>query len=101
MRCRLVSFQSNEVSGAQNSEFLLLFSRLFSCTPSSVTQGLTILHLSAQPRPYLSLKPHNVSYNRCSRQADNWMSVSPCRDVPDAQVVPGCGDEVLLVGTNG
>jgi hypothetical protein len=35
-RAGLASFQSNDVNGAQNSLFLLLLSKLLSCTPSSL-----------------------------------------------------------------
>ena len=43
-------------------------------------QGLTLVHFSAQPEPFLSLKSTettSVSLKKCSRQAETWTSVSP------------------------
>ena len=43
-------------------------------------QGLTLIHFSAQPETFLSLKPPNMPYNsnnECSIQAEDWASVSP------------------------
>ena len=45
-------------------------------------QGLTLVHFSAQPEPLLSPKLHETTRyfpRKCSRQAEKWTSVSPCR----------------------
>jgi len=45
------------------------------------TQGLTLVHLSAQPKPFLSLntlKSPEMSLKKCSLEAEQWTSVSPC-----------------------
>jgi len=40
-------------------------------------QGLPLLHISAQPEPFLSLKPPNVSQSKRLRRAKKGTSVSP------------------------
>jgi hypothetical protein len=40
--------------------------------------GLTLIHFSAQPEPFLSLNPSKVANKRCVRLAEKWTSVSPC-----------------------
>jgi len=43
-------------------------------------QGLSLVHFSAQPEPFLPLKPlhpPNVSHEKRSRQAEKCTSVSP------------------------
>jgi len=43
-------------------------------------QGLSLVHISPQPKPILSpnlLRPPNVSLNKCSREAEKWTIVSP------------------------
>ena len=57
----------------------------FACTYgedlAKLRQGLTLVHFSAQPEPFLSLKSTeptlNVTLKKCSRQAEKWTSVSP------------------------
>jgi len=44
-------------------------------------QGLSLVHFSAQPEPFLSLKLHETTQcvrKECSRPAEKWTSVSPC-----------------------
>jgi len=49
----------------------------------AVEAGLTLVHFSAQPEPFLSLMStesaqlDNLSYQKCSRQAEKWTNVSP------------------------
>jgi len=49
------------------------------CPPSA--RGLTLVHIFAQPEPFLSLKPaakHPTTWDKkCSRCAEEWTSVSP------------------------
>jgi len=49
--------------------------------PAALGQGLTLVHFSAQPEPFLSLKLYETTQcvrEECSRQAEKWKSVSPC-----------------------
>ena len=51
------------------------------CTRAATSQGLTLVHFSAQPEPFLSLKytnPTRRPSKRFSRQAEKLRSVSPC-----------------------
>jgi hypothetical protein len=40
--------------------------------------GLTLIHFSAQPEPFLSLNPSKVANKKCLRLSEKWTSVSPC-----------------------
>jgi len=56
--------------------------------PRTARQGLTLVHVSAQPEPFLSLKSTETTGRvpqKYSCQAENWTSVSPCRAADDEE----------------
>jgi len=63
-------------------------------------QGLTLVHFSAQPELFWSLKSPNVSNKKCSRQAEKWTIVSPWseEEVKTMRAAAGAPPEGAAVG---
>jgi len=69
-----------------NNEANRFIQTLLSISPCGATprmlpphrHGLTLIHFSGQPQPFLPLNPSKVANKQCLRLAEKWTSVSPC-----------------------